>query len=230
MQYMGGKARIAKRLTEVMLSMTTERQTYLEPFMGGAWVLAQMAPHFAAPAAGDAMPDLAMMWQAVQRGWVPPTEMSRQRWEQLRYESSSPERAFAGFGCSFGGKWFGGYAPRPERQYADAAHKNVMRHGDLIRGVFVEHADYRQWQPGKGTVVYCDPPYEGTTAYGGVSEFSSGEFWDTMRWWNYWGATVFVSEYSAPSDWRCVWSVDSYSTLDRAATSGAPVTEKLFTL
>ncbi len=235
MQYMGGKARIAKKLTEVMLSMTTERQTYLEPFMGGAWVLAQMAPHFAAPAAGDVMPDVAMMWSAVQQGWVPPTEMSRERWYQLKDESPSPERAFAGFGCSFGGKWFAGFARPDPRQhestggYAGAAARGIEKKRAAIQPVFIDHTDYRNWRPGPGTVVYCDPPYAGTTAYGGVGEFHPDEFWNVMRWWNYWGATVFVSEYQAPPDWRCVWQQDQRTSL-KATDNQGTVTEKLFTL
>jgi len=233
MQYMGGKARIAKKLTEVMLSMTTERTFYLEPFMGGAWVLAQMAPHFSAPAAGDAMPDVALMWQAVQQGWVPPTEMSRERWYQLKDGPPCPEKTFAGFGCSFGGKWFGGYAADNHKKHIWQAGKTGRSIGVMrpsIVKTFISQGDYRRWIPGPGTVVYCDPPYDGTTSYAGaIGAFDSAQFWVTMEKWFADGATVFVSEYVAPSNWRCVWSQPVRAQL--AADANAEyVTEKLFTL
>lgn len=243
MQYMGGKARIAKKLTEVMLSMTTERTFYLEPFMGGAWVLAQMAPHFSAPAAGDAMTDVALMWQAVQRGWVPPTEVSREWYERLKDGLPSPERAFAGFGCSFGGKWFGGYAANKRidgdkviagqsarnYDYAGAAGRSIERKREAVTRTFIDHTDYRNWIPGPASVVYCDPPYDGTTPYTGAPLWDSVTFWATMRQWSAYGATVFVSEYAAPDDWHCVWESETSACLT-ASGNRLRVTEKLFTL
>lgn len=234
MQYMGGKARIAKKLTEVMLSMTTERTFYLEPFMGAASMLVNMAPNFSAPAAGDVMPDVVLMWQAVQQGWVPPAEMSRERYDWLKTQQPSPERAFAGFGCSFSGKWFGGLDATPGRANrgtqtaAQIAYNSITTKRPALTGVFIHQGDYRQWIPGPGTVVYCDPPYTNTTGYGGTDPFLSGLFWATMERWTARGATVFVSEYVAPLAWRCVWE------FERKVTAGSDKsklsTEKLFTL
>jgi|SRR6186997_1936676 len=225
---MGGKARIAKRLAEVMLSTTTDRVGYLEPFVGGAWVLEQMAPHFSAPAAGDVMLDVALLWQAVQQGWVPPTEISRERYDELRNAEPSAERAFAGFGCSFGGKWFGGYAkndPSHAADYAGAAHRSIIKKTPVAQRSFITHADYRSWAPGPGVVVYCDPPYSGAPAW------DADQFWATARQWTADGATVFISEYSAPADARVVWSADVLQALNgaRSGTQGT-VAEKLFRL
>jgi DNA adenine methylase len=49
-------------------------------------------------------------------------------------------------------------------------------------------------------VIYCDPPYAGTTGYrgGGVSAFDHARFWYLCRRWVDCGARVFVSEYRVP--------------------------------
>lgn len=234
MQYMGGKARIAKKLADTMLSMTTERTYYLEPFMGGAYVLAQMAPHFSAPAAGDTVEDLVLFWQAVQAGWLPPERITRDEYAELAISAPSPLRAFAGFGCSFGGKWFAGYAaqkvdPRhPHGHTSVGSRKSTVSKVAGIQNVFISQGDYRQWKPGPGTVVYCDPPYAGTTTYGAADTWDPHVFWATMRQWVATGATVFVSEYTAPEDWHCIWQKDQRASL-AADTNVGTVTEKLFT-
>jgi DNA adenine methylase len=193
-----------------MLSTTTDRVGYLEPFMGACSVLTAMAPHFSAPAAGDVHPDLVMMWQAMQRGWAPPQEMTRERYAWLRNQGPSPERAFAGFGCSFSGRWFGGLDATPGRARRGSKTAAVIcasaleRKRPALTSVFIVQADYRKWNPGPGVVVYCDPPYAGTTGYG-TGGWDVDQFWVTARQWAANGATVFVSEYSAPDDVECVW-------------------------
>lgn len=235
MQYMGGKARIAKKLTEVMLSMTTERTFYLEPFMGGAYVLAQMAPHFSAPAGGDVMPGLAAYWSAIQQGWTPPESMTLNEYQALKDAPMSPLKIFAGFGCSFGGKWFGGYGRQnidpkhPTGHVSHGSRKTSLAKRSALERVFLVECSYERWSPRAGTVVYCDPPYANTTTYNGTSDFDSSQFWVTMRQWASDGAIVFVSEYAAPDPWRCVWETATPASL-KATDNTSTVTEKLFTL
>lgn len=230
MQYMGGKARIAGKLAEVMLAATPNRLHYLEPFMGAAWVLDKMAPHFRYPAAGDVMPDVALLWQAVQQGWMPPTELSREEWYRLKDSEPSALRAFAGFGCSFGGRFFEGYAKNGRGDdFAGAAARGIIKKRVVAERTLIDHTDYRSWHPGPGTVVYCDPPYAGTKWYSGAPAWDAEPFWDTARRWSADGATVFVSEYTAPVDARCVWSADVRTSL-KVDNNRGTVTEKLFTL
>lgn len=230
MQYMGGKARIAKALSEAMLSLTPNRSTYLEPFVGGGWMFEKMAPNFVSANCGDVQPDIVLMWQAVAEGWVPPDEMSKERWIELKSESPSPDRAFAGFGCSFGGKWFGGYArpTRPGRNYAGAASRNIERKRDAFRRAHIMERSYDQWAwlAELGAVVYCDPPYAGTTAYNGTGAWDASQFWADMDQWSL-TSTVFVSEYAAPPSWECVWEKQVQAALKRTDKSQM-VTERLF--
>ena len=53
-------------------------------------------------------------------------------------------------------------------------------------------------------VFYCDPPYKGTKGYKD-SGFNHDEFWNYVRKMSKVGFKVFVSEYEAPDDFRCIW-------------------------
>src|ERR1700750_2056717 len=107
---MGGKTRIAKDLARAMLASTSERDVYVEPFVGAGSVAAEMVPFFDGAILSDASPDLIAMWQALQNGWEPPENVTLEEYEAQRHAPVSALRGFVGYGCSFGGKWFGGYA------------------------------------------------------------------------------------------------------------------------
>src|ERR1041384_1608066 len=113
MQYMGGKARIARRIVDAILSDTDFRDTWWEPFVGGGNVMEHAAPHFRNLIGCDAHPDLILMWQYVTSGGDLPSIVTREMYAELRKLPPSPVRGFVGFGASFGGKWFGGYGVSP---------------------------------------------------------------------------------------------------------------------
>src|SRR4051812_16921362 len=166
MMYQGGKTRIAKQIAKVILS-NAEGDTYIEPFLGSAAVCSLVAPMFSKVIAADIMPDLILMWRAVVNdGWIPPEVLPAELYHELRDEPPSALRAFAGFPCSFAGKWFGGYAsdPNSDRNYARAASRSIMRRAASMADVDFRLCDYRKLTPlmRPGVVVYCDPPYART--------------------------------------------------------------------
>lgn len=228
MQYMGGKTRVARHIETQILAHKGEATSYLEPFMGSAAVTAKAARHFVHVEAGDAMPDLVLMWQALQGGWVPPDVVSPEEYRDLRNAEPSALRGFVGFGCSFGGKWFAGYAKNARGDdFAGAAKRGVMKKAGEISGAVLKVADYRDWNPGPDTVVYCDPPYAGTTGYAGPGAFDHGEFWSTVHGWACGGSTVLVSEYEAPAFAAPVWEREVKVSLKKDDNLRA-ATEKLF--
>lgn len=237
MQYMGGKEKIASHIAKIITSRHSPSAPYLEPFVGGASVLTRMTDHFDLCAAADVSLDLILLWTAVQSGWLPPGDLSPGEYAALRNAGSSALRAFAGFGCSFGGKWFGGYArvTNPETAnrkvgettYAPSARRSIEKKAARLTGVLFAHASYDTWKPPSGCVVYADPPYANTTGYSAVSGFDSQRFWEVMRQWAMGGAHVYVSEYSAPSDFTCIWERERANTLKIGANARA--IERLFT-
>jgi DNA adenine methylase len=73
---------------------------------------------------------------------------------------------------------------------------------------------YNELEIPDNSIVYCDPPYEGTTAY--RDDFDH--------------CTVFVSEYNAPPEWECVWQQEQLTHMDNGKKYHKRVTEKLFKL
>lgn len=235
MRYMGGKGRIAKRLAEVMLELSDKRGVYVEPFLGGGAVAEQMVGHFETAHLSDAHPDLILMWEAVaNQGWEPPTEVSEDHYKALRHAAPSPERGFVGMGGSFGGKWFGGYARggfqsngQPRNHQAESA-RAVKRIAKRIEGSNVYVADFTQLPSvPEAPVIYCDPPYAGTTTYS-TAPFDHEHFWAKATEWSDAGAHVFVSEYEAPEGWVSVWEQPLKVQANRGDSDRHTALERLF--
>lgn len=134
-----------------------------------------------------------------------------------------------GFGCSFGGKWFGGYAKNATgTNYAAQSKRSVLKDLQGLRTVEFTNLDYRQVPIPRGAVIYADPPYADTTGYG-KEKFDSAEFWSCMRLLATTGHTVFISEQHAPPDFVCIWEKPFTRTLDRNKSNQFKVYERLFT-
>lgn len=239
MRYVGGKTKIAATIASVLLKTTNSRGRYIEPFLGGGAAFSVLAPHFEVAEAGDYHPDLVKMWKAVLfEGWEPPLHVSESRYLDLKYGPTSAERGFVGFGGSFGGKWFGGYArggfnsDGTPRNYPAESARAVLKIRDRLSSaniLAIRHQSYVDWIVNRGDVVYCDPPYAETQKYS-TGGFDHSLFWDTMRDWNSRGAHVFVSEYEAPKDWTCIWQREKRQTLAIGSENRDIRVEKLFTL
>lgn len=137
--------------------------------------------------------------------------------------------AFVGFGCSFGAKWFGGYARNgKDDNYALRARNGLLRKMASMQGVGFVFKNYVEWNP-PGMLIYCGPPYKGTTGYNGVGAFDHDLFWSTMREWSK-SNSVYVSEYTAPENWECIWE-QSVKLSMHDSTGGYPERiEKIFRL
>ncbi|QCQ57486.1 DNA methylase [Microbacterium phage Sucha] len=206
MRYVGGKTRQARDFAPALLADTVRRGRYFEPFVGGGSMLGALGPHFSQVRAGDTHPDLVAMWQEVLGGWDPPSEVGPELYAQMRHAPVSALRGFVGFGCSFGGKWFGGYH-KPDKRWprniAAVTRDNLLKITAGLPGdTLVTLGDYSQFEPGRSDVVYADPPYRGGQHFTGTEPFDHDRFWATMdRWWRR-GADVYVSEFQAPPGWE----------------------------
>lgn len=87
--------------------------------------------------------------------------------------------------------------------------------------------NYDEVEIPEGAVVYCDPPYANTASYDEGS-FDSAKFWDFVREKSKTNK-VFVSEYSAPPDFKKVLEFVLPSLLSSGTNSNQP-NECLFTI
>ena len=231
MRYVGGKGAIARDIVRVIRERSTGDVVY-EPFMGGGGITAELCRVFPRVESSDVHEDLVLMWDAVTRGWLPPRTLSEPLYNTLKTSSPSPLRGFAGYGCSFGGKWFAGYARGGKnadgtpQDHAAQSSRSVQKVAPLIRDTLqVVRRGYDETPIIPGAVIYCDPPYRATMGYGVL--FDHDKFWA----WAESASTVcdvYVSEYDAPDGWVPIWSKAKRQSVARPEQGRNIRTENLF--
>ena len=171
------------------------------------------------------------MWKELQKGWIPPDIITKEDYYYIKENKDEKPylTGFVGFGCSFGGKWFGGLASNKKGDnYCARAERSLMKDiSGLINAEF-SCLDYKDVIIPKGSIVYADPPYAKTTGYDKiVGEFNHEEFWEYMRKISK-DNKVFISEQEAPDDFECIWKKEQTRTLDYNKNNQPKKTEKLF--
>ena len=238
MRYNGGKSRACKRIATAINSF--DPNLYIEPFVGAAWVTQHVDAQ--TKLAYDANKYLIAMWNALQNGWIPPDNVTREDHKKAKNakngEIEDHLRAFIRFGCSFGGDWFGGFA-LPDRRYKDqkkasscyVSKKGLMKKLPNLMDVQFTCADYRTLKP-SGAIIYCDPPYNQTYEGWGGPKFDHDEFWVIMKKWSK-DNTIIISGWSSPEgvpvlcDWPDIKVVTGSHPKDPDKRAR---TEKLFIL
>jgi DNA adenine methylase len=225
MQYFGGKARLAKDITNYLKAIRKEGQTYIEPFVGGGWIMEKMDGE---RYGYDKHPYLIAMYQALQNGWIPPTEITEEQWRHIKDNKDDEPylTGFVGFGCSYAGRFFEGYARGRDRNYCLSAHNSILRKMNNMKDVKFDCLDYRDVSP-KDALIYCDPPYRGVKWFSGLDRFNSDDFWNTMREWSK-DNTVVISEYQAPDDFVEVWRKNTRTDIRNGNNIREERIEKLF--
>jgi DNA adenine methylase len=222
MHYLGSKARHAKDITAITLAGRRDDQTYVEPFVGGGNVI-NIVPQGAGRIANDKNVGMVALLDCLgNRGWVPPETMTKSEWakvmkqklEDLDWEGKA-NFAFQATGPTFGSMWAGQWAkdyPGQEgtryRQARDAA----LRDAPGLTGIVFHSGSYADLEIPERSLVYCDPPYVGTTDYAGsavkilVGESGGKNNWKAAPFWKWCdrliderGCSVFVSEYKGPA-------------------------------
>lgn len=224
MKYLGGKAKLGAEIAQVIRSKRGRFQSYLEPFCGSGWVTQHLYP--GKTIASDICESLILLHQAIQKGWEPPDFISEEEYDNLHqeylYGNAIALIGFAGFACSWGGKWFAGYARGDtHRNYCLEAKNSLLKRHRLMKHVIFRHANYKNLQP-CNKIIYCDPPYAGTTGYG--PEWNKIIFWQTMREWSQCN-TVIISEYQAPNDFEIIAEFEHFSIQGK---DSKPTIERLF--
>ena len=227
MQYMGGKSRISKQIAEILNSAIDKNTPFVSLFCGSCAIESKVQADV--KILNDKHPYLIAMWQALQNGWMPPDVVTKE--EYYRVKANMDENlaltGFVGFGCSFGGKWWGGYAKdKRGDDYCGQAKRGLLKDLVGIQSATFTCLDYRDLEIPDGAVVYCDPPYVNTTGYT-VGQFNTDDFWDYMRQISK-RCDVYISEESAPNDFECIWSKEKVRTLEKNDNVGRVKVEKLF--
>lgn len=204
MRYMGGKQRLAKYIVPILKSYRQENQCYVEPFVGGANVICHMDGW---RIGSDAHANLIKFYDALSKGYFPPREISEKLYKRMRKnpDNYAPLSGYAGFTLSWGSKWFGGWRRcNTGRDYVSEAYKALEKQKPGLVSVQWVHSSYGDLLLPESSLIYCDPPYAGTTGY--KSQFDTNAFWEWVDSKAGEGHTILVSEYSAPDFMTPVWS------------------------
>jgi len=232
---MGSKDRLAHKIVPILLSYKKSNEVFVDMFCGGLGITDKLnGPRIAV----DANRYLIALWQQLQCGWVPPDYVSRESWQHIKNKKSEyPDYfvAWAGFCCSYAGRFFEGFAGITEtkagiRNYQDEAKRNVLKQRELLANVQFITGDFECVKIPTNGFIYCDPPYAGTKGYG--TNFDTELFFD-------WAAfmskkhTVIISEYSAPIGFTEIGSFQVKSSISANGLAGdtrcaQTYTEKLF--
>lgn len=226
MQYNGGKARIARELAAVISSF--QPKVYWEPFCGGANVIQEVKAPIRI--GSDADIHIISYLQSLQAGWLPPSEITKVDYDfwKLKVPTVRDEfamKAIVGYQYSFAGKFFNGFncSPRSIGNGRSVSEKQAPK----LQGIQFQCRTYEKEIP-KGTdLIYCDPPYKGTTKCGSSNYFDSDFFWAWCLACSLSGIRVLVTEFSAPSFATEIWRKEKSQQLRRSDGSTV-MTERLF--
>ena len=231
MKYMGSKNRIAKHILPIMLAERKPDQWWVEPFVGGANMIDKVVgKRMGADLNGYLIKALKLIRD--EPTTIPDliTEEDYQKAKDVMLFDGLT--GFIGFAMSFGGKWFGGYRRDvagtkgciENMKTQTRSKQNAIKQSKNLKGVRFVNSDYRSLDLPPNSLIYCDPPYEGTTKY--KDGFNHADFWQWCREKATEGHIVFVSEYNAPSDFECLWKKEVSTTISKQ--EGKKDLEKLF--
>ena len=209
MQYFGGKQRISKKISEVILPYS-KNIDYIEPFVGSSNVMSKITnaknrfgydKHFY----------LIQMYQALQKGWIPPDNITEEEYKHIKNNKDLFDPSlvgFVGFGCSYSGIWFSGYAKNnQERNYCKVSKNGIMKKMKTLKNVIYECKDFSLLDF-NNSIIYCDPPYKNTSPY---NEELLGKFdYDLFLKWTVKQSKknrMFISEYkhNVPEYGKILW-------------------------
>lgn len=214
MQYFGGKAKIAKVLVPELQKYISEGQTFVDAFCGSCNVLSGIKA--TKRIGNDLHEELISLHKAVQSGWIPPSHISEEEYKNAREGGVEDHlKAFIGFGCSFSGKYFGGYARNNiGHNYARSAKNGLLKKHKTMEDVIFTSGKYNEIDIPKNSTIYCDIPYKGTTGYS-TGCFNHEEFYRWAASMKEQGHTILVSEYerNVPVDWDIVWRHESRKSI-----------------
>jgi len=225
---MGSKRKIAKYILPIILKDRQPYQHYVEPFCGGCNILDKVSGK---RIASDIDKYLIALCQEMQKeNFSIPFIGEKEYYEIKNNQSNYPNwlLGYVGFQLSFGAKWFGGYRRDKAgiRDYANEAQQNLRAQQNLIKGVEFYCCNYWELEIPENSIIYCDPPYANSTKY--KNGFDHTKFWDWCEKKAKEGYSIFVSEYSAPSNWVSIWKKEMVVGLDVKTTKIE--TENLFIL
>ena len=216
MRYLGSKSRIIKQITQIITEHLNGENEFVDAFMGGANVISHIDYNKKAGIEYSVYP--WAIWNEISMfgiDWIPQAFDEEDYYDVKKSYKDKDGRykqsmiGYVGNCLSYGSKWWGGFAkfnPKKNEDHVKEAYNGIKKQYENFKYIettrFV-HASYDEYDYKPNSVIYCDPPYQSTIGY--ESSFNHDKFWNWVREMSMKGHHVYVSEYSAPSDFKCIW-------------------------
>ena len=235
MKYMGSKNRIAKYLLPIILKDRKKGQWYVEPFVGGANMIDKVDGN---RIGADSNEYLIAMWQGLQENKSRPYLIEKELYSKARDLFNKSEYStfdkfmigWIGWMGSYNGRFFdGGYSGHSvgKRDYITEQIRNTENQISKIKEIHFVYSSYDKLEIPNNSIIYCDIPYKDTKQYSSSKNFNHNNFWNWAREKSQDGHEVFISEYNAPDDFKCIWQMEVTNSMNTTKTYKP--TERLFT-
>ena len=179
-----------------MLDKRSSEQWWIEPFVGGGNLIDKVD----GDRLGSDLDVYTIEALIAIRDCVGDLPKDNTEFTEVDYRNLKTEgykyKGYAGYAFSYGGKWMGGWGRDREgrRDYVREAYLNEVKQSPGLKGVKLVNFSYQELEIPSGSLIYCDPPYKGTTKYKNL--FNHDDFWQWCRVKAQEGHTVFISEYN----------------------------------
>lgn len=244
MKYMGNKGRIVKDILPIMLQYN-ENNVFVDLFCGSCSVI-QNVPTNYKRIANDKNKYLIEMFKSLIQGISYPKYIPKETYSHYRdiynqerkgltqlTDEQYAEVGWYGWMGSFNGRMYsGGYSGHnvmqkngKSRDYISEQIRNTLSQISYLKDVEYHSSDYRKVNIPEKSIVYCDIPYLGTKQYETSKDFDYEAFYQWCRE-NKNKYKIFISEYSMPNDFKCIWQKEVTNSMNTTKTY-KPI-EKLF--
>lgn len=242
MRYSGSKRRFMRSLEPIITKELRKDDFFIDLFGGGMNVVG--AINHPDKIAVDNNKYIIALWKELQTNGMAniPEEVSEEEYYDIKQNyidktGKYPDYliGYVGAALSYGGAWFNGYAkynPKKNENHVREAYnglKTQVENFYYLKETKFCHFDYKiPLYP--NMVIYCDPPYAATKQY--ESDFDNDAFWEWVRETTPKVKALYVSEYDAPKDFKCIWKQvkkDGMGTTKQGRKQKTKV-EKLFVL
>jgi len=219
MRYIGGKHRQGKVIREFVKRLYAPGEFYIEPFCGALNSACYMSEFVGSMFLSDIQRPLIKLWQWLihENGQLPDvvTEEMYQEYKRMN-NPEDPLTAYIGYGFSFGGKLWGGYArhfkgQRPEGYQEKESEKlkaSTMKKVETMKKVKCLNFNccgYEEYSGIYDAFFYLDPPYINGTKQNSKLQFDHNSFWEFARKLSK-ENKVLITEMVAPDDFTPIYN------------------------
>ena len=236
MKYMGSKRRIVNDILPIMLKYN-KNNVFVDLFCGSCSVI-QEVPTTYRRIANDKNRYLIEMFKSLVDGKQFPSIINKETYsfhrdlynkerkgEALLTREQYAEIGWYGWMASYNGRFFsGGYSGHnvlttngKPRDYIKEQINNTLKSLSSLKGIEFVSCDYNDVDIPLDSIVYCDIPYKGTKQYETSKNFDYERFYEWCRK-NKDNYKIFISEYSMPSDFICVWQKEITNAMNQTKT------------